>query len=89
MTLEEVNEMRAEIELEPLEELASPTPEWIEYCGGREPPIIPEFTVRELALIALCVGFGKSNIEELEEVADEDISQEIQALLDKIEKVKA
>ncbi len=44
------------------------------------------FTQREIALLALCVGFAALNMFELEEHADENIKAEILALQNKLER---
>jgi hypothetical protein len=43
------------------------------------------FNQRELALLSLCLQFALSNINDLEELADENIQCELEALKDKID----
>jgi hypothetical protein len=44
------------------------------------------FTLRELALLSLCLQFALSNIDALEEVADENIQGELEQLQARVDK---
>lgn len=45
------------------------------------------FNIRELALLSLCLQFALSNIYDLEEIADENLQDELELLKDKIDKM--